>query len=307
MLGISIKNGRVRYAQADIEDRSFILNQLDDLPLPSGLESPDLRSSDLAIQFQDLFEHITESLSVSDREVFLSLGSEWVECQLMGVDSGLSLDEKEAYMNWILRERQGVLWEDTAAFYQDIGDAQRTPGWVVACVTSKDVIECIRSAIDRVGAVPVWMEPGVLSALRVMVDADDGVTSKTMALEPAGKGFRAQFLSRGRLRAIGKIGLRSGQFGEKITQGDSGFVAHCLSDLNRFLAGDELDLDLRVFLTGEFSQRHLRMFRQKVSGQDVVHILNPFSQMKKGKTDLPPCTRGSWFVEVLGLMHRRVS
>jgi len=306
MLAICIKNDWIRYAQADIDNQSFILNQLEQRPLPPELRSCDLRSPELAVQLQKLFQEIIDSRSIPDREVFISLGYDWVDCHLLDVDRRLSVVENETYLKWVFEQRQGILWEDTVVFFQETTNGDDNTTQVLTITAMKNVIESIKIALDNSGTVPVWMEPSVQSIMRVVTKTTDEFTARSMTIEPSGEIFRAQFHTKDQLKAMAEIKLRSGKFSSKFVKGDAAFVDGCLSDLNAFLKNNYLKLNLQVFLIGEFSEKYLKVLRQKNGQQELITIVNPFSGMENSRVELPPVTRGSWFVEIVGLMQRRL-
>jgi len=307
MLAICIKNGWIRYAQVDIEDQSFVLNQLDQSPLSPELRSISFHSPEFVVQLQELFQQIIASLSIPDHEVFLSLGDEWIDCHIQDIDNQLSTVENEAYLNWVIKQRQGILWEDTITFFQIIDSDESDTIKIWACATKEYVVEGIKEALVKSGCSPIWLEPSVQSILRVLTNTGDISKVKSIVVEPSGNFFRAQFHDGGQLQAIAPIKFQSGKFSDTFVRGDKGFVDLCLSDFNNYMEKKELQSDLRVFLVGEFSERHLSMLLQKKTKQNIISIVNPFLQMKKGEIELPSVANGSWFVEILGLMQRRMA
>lgn len=304
MIAIAFKNGWIRAARADLEDSSLVLNQLESRPLPLGLKSPDIRSAQLAELLQDLFREIFSSPTIPDRDVFLSLGEEWAESLLLDVDSRLSSEENEEYLNWILKQRLGLLWDETVAFFQKVSDGEHATYRILACLVVKTLIEHMKGALDAVGAIPRWMESSVQSVGRVVTSREEGTEARAVTLEPHGQEFRAQCYDRGELMCLADMMFHSGKFRSISVKGDSPFAAQCLYDLNSLVAADksEARTDFHLFLVGEFSEKHLRLLTRKKAWKDQITLLNPFSHMKSGQVELPPSKIGSWFVDILGLL-----
>ncbi|MFQ6674077.1 MAG: hypothetical protein ACE5GH_04755 [Fidelibacterota bacterium] len=307
MLAVSIKDGWVRFIQADIDDSSVVVNQLQEDLLPPALSRPDLRSSNLSRQFQRLFKNIADSLENLDREVYVSLGDEWVESHLLPIDAGLSMKEKEAYLHWVLEQRLGPLWSDAVAFFHVMPDGREDTPTVMAFTTTRFVVEHLKAAIEEVGAVPAWMESTVLSVNRVLSNADEGRTTRAMSIEPHGKMFKAQFLDRGQLRALAHLNLKGGAATDSGAKGDARFASRCVATLNRYLSGEEPDPDLQVHLVGQFPGRYLKMLRGQGPEKGVITPVNPFSKLVTGKGEFPRAVEGSWFVDLLGLIQRRTA
>ena len=234
MLAICLKNGWIRYTQIDIKNRLFVLNRLEQNPLSTELKICDLSSPELALQFHNLFQRVVDSLSIPEHEVFLSLGSEWVDCFLLEIDRLFSSEESEDYLNWVFEQRQGILWKDTITFFQKIESEGSGTIQVWICLAMRYVIESIKEALRKLSIDPVWIEPNVQSIMRVVTNAVDISTLNSMVLESSGDTFRAQFQKRNRLKALANIKLRSGKLTPVFVRGDAVFVDQCISDFNRF-------------------------------------------------------------------------
>ncbi|MEE9166057.1 MAG: hypothetical protein V3U24_01125 [Candidatus Neomarinimicrobiota bacterium] len=303
MLAVGIKDDWVRYAQADIEDQSLVLNLLDGHPLPAELKSFDQGSPEMAGEFQKLFQGIVSSSSVPDRDVYVSLGEEWIECLLLEADGRLTDEGKEGYLNWILKQRLGTLWDDTVAFFQDEGNGGNKSPQVLSCLALRGLIEVIKSAVNATGGRPRWMESSVQSIGRVVAKMDPGPSVSAVVMEPHAGGYGVQFYDRGQLRSLAELRLQSGKFRDRYVKGDSAFAKQCLSNLNHLVhgGGSEPVMDFHLFLVGEFSDKQLEILLPD-DYSDSVTLVHPFSHMRTGKIKLPDTPQGSWFVHVLGLL-----
>lgn len=302
MLTICIKNGLVRYAQADGDGRPFVVNHLGHRPLPHGLDSPDPNSPELPGQLDELFGAISTALSTPENKVFLSLGGEWAECLLIELDPHLSVAENEDYLNWVVRQRKGDLWEDTIAFFQRIQDGEGDVMQVLACLASERLVESIRSSLEAAGMPPTWMEPAVQSVGRVVTAEEGGTALNTVVLEPDDGPFKAQLYQEGKLKALAEIGFRSGKFSSRFVKGDSSFAGTCISRLNEWVETGKSQADFHLFMVGEFSERQLKIVNRTEGSPDPLTLVDPLSRMTGDQTDRFSSSRGSWFVELLGLL-----
>ncbi|MFQ6674970.1 MAG: hypothetical protein ACE5LH_01350 [Fidelibacterota bacterium] len=304
MIAISIKSGRMRFARADLDNGMPTLRRIGETALPAPLTKPDLRSDRLNATIGGAFQHVRDFLEGDDRDVYVSLGEEWVETDILEVDGGLSLDQREAYVNWALQQRLGPLWDDSASFLSLVPDGPGERGLVVASVTSVKVIRAVRDAVRNIGGIPVWMEAGVLSLNRVTTSLDDGRTTRTLAMEPADGIFRGLFHERGQLRALAQFTLRAGVARETVMKGDRNLVSECLRAFNAYLASDDLSPDLRVFVSGEISRYAMNVLTHSGTAEGVLTVINPFADLQTGEVSLPDTANGSWYVDVRGLIDK---
>ena len=304
MLVVCIKGGWLRYAQADVSGRGFEINCLGSLSLPPERSPPKLKSSDLEGQLQKAFKRVADVLEKPDREVFVSMDREWIDCTLLRSDAIFDEATKESYLRWILAERWGTLWNTSAVFFQTVPNGGGEEELTVACTTTEHVIEGVKSAINGVGCVPAWLEPNSLSIYRTVMASDDGKHSKTIVAAARETVLDVQFIDRVRLRSFGTLSLRSGKVKCVSVQGDGDFAERCVEEWNGYLDDSDKSPDLRVVLTGEFSRQRFRAIKGDKSGDGVTVVIDPFPRADIS-ADGSLHKKGSPFVELLGLIQRR--
>ena len=173
MLAISIRSGWLRFAHADVNEETLVVNSLKATKLSKNFYRPDLRSPDLLVHLGVIFHDVIESLPVHDKEVFLSLDERWIDCQIFPVDKGLTMEEQEAYLNWFLKRRLGPLWPTSSVFFKKVESNGSDKEWILTCVVPENALEALNVALERAGAVPVWLEPCTLSLARESVQGSN--------------------------------------------------------------------------------------------------------------------------------------
>ncbi|MDP6835632.1 MAG: hypothetical protein QGG85_00290 [Candidatus Marinimicrobia bacterium] len=304
MLAVCIKGGWLRYTQADIGGHSFKINCIDSLPLPSELSPPELGSPGLRGLLHDVFEQVADALEKPDREVFVSLDPEWIDCTLLKSDAVLDEATKESYLRWILAQRWGTLWNESAVFFQAVPNGDEGEELTVACTTTENLVESVRSSIDSIGYVPSWLESTSLSVYRTVKASDDGRHSKAIVAVARETILDAQFIDRGRLRSFGVLNVRSGKVKGVSLQGDADFADRCIEEWNSYLNDSDKSPNLRIVLTGEFTKPRFSALKGNEAGDGVTDVIDPFP-----RTDISGMgssrRKGSPFVELLGLIQRR--
>ncbi|MFQ6616040.1 MAG: hypothetical protein ACE5HZ_04640 [Fidelibacterota bacterium] len=306
MIAISLKNGWARFARADIEGESPVLKEIGEIPLPVPLEDPDLHSDRLTFLIGELFEQIYEAAGGGDRDLYVSLGEEWMESDILEVDSRLTQEEKETYLDWVLHQRLGSMSDDSEPFFCLLPDGRENVDRVLVSVITVPLIRAVHGAVLKMGAIPVWMEAGVLSLDRVSGALDDGRATRTLAMEPAGSAYRGLFHDRGQLRGLALFRLRAGKAQEVVTKGDRALVSGCLEDLNAYLAGQDLSPNLHLFLSGEVSRHTLKALTHSGTVEGILTVVNPFAGLGTEGISLPDITHGSWYVDVRGLIEKGI-
>lgn len=306
MIAISVKNGWGRFARADLDSGSPLVTQVGEISLPDPLKEPDLRSDRLPSLMGDLFHQVQEMVNTRDVEMYVSLGDEWVESDILDVDTTLSPEERESYLHWIMRQRLGSLWDDSDLYFSLLPDSRGNVDQVLVSVTVRPVIHAIQSSIQSLGAIPAWMEAGIFSLSRASTSLDDGRTTRTLTMEPLGTAFRGLFHERGQLRALAQFTLRAGKARETVTKGDKTLVSACMKDLNAYLDGEDLSPDLHVFLSGESSRHTLDMLTHSGTAEGVLTVIDPFAGLVGNGLSVPGSTGGSWYVDVRGLIEKGI-
>lgn len=296
----------MRYAQTDFSDASFEINRLGSLALPPDLSPSRFESSDLKGHLRRVFERVTDTLEKPDREVFVSLDREWIDCTLLRSDATLDEATRESYLRWVLAERLGTLWSTSVAFFQAIPDGDGKEELTFACIAAESLVEGLKSAINSAGCIPTWLEPSSLSIHRTVIASDNGEHSKTIVATGGDSILDAQFIDRGRLRSLGTLSVRSGKASCNSVQGDRGFADGCIEEWNSYLEDSSESPDLRVVLTGEFSRQRFRALKGDKSGDGTTVVSDPFPGADISG-DGSSGKMGSPFVELLGLIQRRVA
>lgn len=303
MLAISIKNNQVRFAQADVSRYSIIINQLQVFSLPENLTAAGKTQNDLKLAFDSLFQSINDSLSVADREIYLSLGANWIETDILSVDRDLTDKEKEEFLMWTLKLRYGKLWGDFVPFFQNISNNNHSQ--VFICVIQKNVLETIKEAVYGIGSIPVWMEPSVQSSVRVIVECYDTVDSPAVLIEPESRHFLSRILINNELQSMAFINIKNEKMMISQIKGNTENMSKFPQIFN-FVEEDKEEEEFSIFLIGEFSDIQINKWINRIE-TNKIQIVDPYRMMETKTVQFPDSSNGSWDVDILGLLLRRSS
>ncbi|MCH8012340.1 MAG: hypothetical protein IIA61_10400 [Candidatus Marinimicrobia bacterium] len=301
MLAISIKNNQVRFAQADVSGHSIIINQLQVFPLPENLTTSVKNENDLKVAFDSLFQSINDSLSVPDREIYLSLGKNWIETDILFVDRDLTDREKEEFLMWTLRLRYGNIRDDLVPFFQNISGNNDLQ--VFQCVIQKNVLESIKEAVYGIGSIPVWMEPSVQSSIRAIAGCCDTLDSQAVLIEPEGRHFLGRILINDELQSMAIISVKDEKMMLSQIKGNKENMSQFLQIFN-FVREDKEKKEFSIFLIGEFSDIQLNKWINRIE-TNKIQIVDPYRMMESKTVLFPDSSNGSWDVDILGLLLRR--
>lgn len=298
MLAVSLKNGWLRFAHARVDDKTLVVDSLHEKKLPNQLHPPDLRSHDLVVALGHLFEDVLNSIPDHDKEIFISLDQAWIDCQIFSVDSGLSSDEQEAYLNWLLGRRLGPLWESSSVFFQRVESEEDYRDWITTCVIPENALEAFKIAVERAGSVPVWMEPAMLSVTRAA-----GSKNGSVVLMKDGRGVKVQFFYGGTLRAFGNAQFRGGVVSTGALTGDGGLASSAIGLINGMKAELKKTPPISVKIIGELPGKWQRFVSSR---ERYVSMFHPMAFFTLGdRVDLESGD-ASAFCEIAGLLHRRI-
>ncbi|HIB72168.1 MAG TPA: hypothetical protein EYO34_11705 [Candidatus Marinimicrobia bacterium] len=298
MLAISIRSGWLRFAHADVNEETLVVNSLKATKLPQNFYRPDLRSPDLLVHLGVIFHDVIESLPVHDKEVFLSLDERWIDCQIFPVDKGLTMEEQEAYLNWFLKRRLGPLWPTSSVFFKKVESNGSDKEWILTCVVPENALEALNVALERAGAVPVWLEPCTLSLARAV-----GGDKASVVFIKDGRSVRALFFFGGIMHSFGSPKIRDGVISMDTMTGDRGLASSMIKMINEIKPRSTKTPAISIKFVGELPGKWQGFVSSKKRHLQEVNPLDSFTLAKGAKLK---GTDPSDFGEVAGLLHRRI-
>lgn len=116
MLAVSLSEKFVRYGQLVQADEQLTIETLQKRPLPFVFEPSILKEHDLVPRLESIFKEITDTLPVPERNLALSLGTEWFDFVVNFTEHDLEGEELEGLLEHYEQLRLGDWY--TAKFIQ---------------------------------------------------------------------------------------------------------------------------------------------------------------------------------------------
>jgi hypothetical protein len=256
MIAISIKDGQLRFGRFSADGKGVKLDLVNQVTASS-------------LELSSVISSLSKEIPMKGEDIFLSLGEEYIQCDIVSMESGLDLSEIEHFIVWQMEQKYGSLWPEMKYFYQEIREDEKTI-MVAVNVIRESIHTEIRTAIEQAEGTPVWLEADIFSLSRVLDELDDGRNRGVALFEPLDDTIRALFHDRGQLAALAEFAITKEDLQLETVRGDGEFVKKYIEEFERYISDNELDSDVHLFLAG-----HLPPHAKEFVPEKAIDIISP--------------------------------
>ena len=284
MIAISIKDGQLRYGRFSAVGKGVELELVNQAKVSSS-------------ELSNIIGTLSKEITMEGEDIFISLGEEYIQCDMVSMESGLELSEIEHFIKWQMEQKYGSLWPGMKYFFQEIREDENTIMVAVSVIRGSIQTE-IRTAIENAKGTPIWMEADIFSLSRVLDELDDGRKRGVALFEPYGNTIRALFHDKGQLAALAEFAITKEDFQLKTVRGDGEFVKKYIEEFERYISNNELDSDVHLYLAG-----YLPNHAENFIPEEAIEIMSPVLPFEEEDRAGHFAGDGS-FSSILGLSFR---
>ena len=107
MIAISIKDGQLRYGKFSAVGKGVELDLVNQAKVSSS-------------ELSNIIGTLSKEITMDGEDIFISLGEEYIQCDMVSMESGLELSEIEHFIKWQMEQKYGSLWPGMKYFFQEI-------------------------------------------------------------------------------------------------------------------------------------------------------------------------------------------
>lgn len=287
MITISIKDDYLRYAGFSAIGKGVVLDYVGTVKTSSPNLSITLSS-------------LSKEIPMKGEDVFLSLGEEFVQCDLISMEAGLKQSEIEQFVTWQMEQKYGSLWREMNAFFQEVREDEKTIT-VAVSVIREIILNDVRETIEKAEGFPIWLEPDIFAQSSVLNELDNGRKTRVALFEPFDNTIRAVFHDKGQLAALAEFKITEEDIQLETVRGDGEFVEQYMDEFDRYILGEEQNPDVQMFLAG-----YLPSYAEQFVPEEAIEIMTPVLPFEEEENAGSYAGDGS-FSSILGLTQRRIT